>query len=369
MKIEKIELFEIGLPLVEPFATSSWSQTDRRIMLLKITNSYGLTSWSECVAGEFPAYLPETIDTAWSIIVDFITIIVQNTEISDPREISTLLDKSIRGWNMAKGAVEMGIWNLFAKTEGKSLSEYIGGTRTEVQTGISIGLQESPDALATKAASSLAEGYKKIKIKIKPGKDIEYAVAVRDKIGMDAPLMVDANNAYTLSDIDLLKELDQLNLIMIEQPLAWNDHIRHATLQKKLKTPICLDESITSLAHAEDMIALDSGRIINIKPGRVGGFANSIAIHDLCQENNIPVWCGGMLESGVGRAYNVALASLPNFTIPGDISPSRRYWTEDVVSPEWDMDGDGNVTVPTGPGLGIEVDEGRIEKLAVRKSG
>ena len=360
MRIKSVEIKEVNLPLVEPFATSSWSQTDRRIMLLKTTNVEGLVSWSECVAGEVPSYLPETVDTAWSILDDFIIPRILESEIDDPRQVTPILDKGIRGWNMAKAAVEMGIWNLFAKQEGRSLSSYIGGKREFVETGISIGIKDNPTLLADKAERSLAEGYKKIKIKIKPGKDLDYVQAVIDRLGTDAPIMVDANNAYSLADLDLLKELDQFGLVMIEQPLAWNDHIRHAELQKELVTPICLDESITSLAHAEDMINLDSGRIINIKPGRVGGFATSIAIHDLCLKNDIPVWCGGMLESGIGRAYNVALASLPGFTIAGDLSPSRRYWTKDIVSPEWDMDSQGRVKVPTEVGLGIDLLEGSI---------
>ena len=219
-----------------------------------------------------------------------------------------------------------------------------------------------------KARAALERGYRKIKIKIKPGADVKYVRAVREALGSEAPLMADANNAYTLEDADSLVALDELGLIMIEQPLAWDDLLRHAELQKRLATPICLDESITSLDRAADMIALGAGRIVNIKPGRVGGFLQSIAIHDLCAAHGIPVWCGGMLESGVGRAHNVALASLPNFTIPGDISPSERYWDEDIVIPEWTMDKEGWIDVPVDQlGLGVQVDRDRIEELTVRR--
>ena len=269
---------------------------------------------------------------------------------------------------MAKAAVEMAMWGLAAQIQKLPLAKLIGGTREKIATGISLGIQKDPEVLVKKAAAALAEGYRKIKLKIQPGADIQYVRAVYAALGSDAHLMADANNAYTLMDINHLKKLDEFGLIMIEQPLAWDDVIRHAQLQKEMRTPICLDESITCLERAEDMVAMKSGRIINIKPGRVGGFSESIAIHNYCQENDIPVWCGGMLESGIGRAYNVALASLPNFVLPGDVSPSARYWAEDIVTPEWTMDSDGYVKVPLDrSGIGVHVEVGRIEKLTVRK--
>jgi O-succinylbenzoate synthase len=247
------------------------------------------------------------------------------------------------------------------------LARLIGGTRDEIAVGISLGIQQSPDALVARARAALAEGYRKIKIKIKPGADVPYVQAVRTALGPDTPLMADANNAYTLDDAAALMALDALGLMMIEQPLAWDDLVRHADLQKQLRTPLCLDESITSLDRAQDMVRLGSGRIVNIKPGRVGGFTSSIAIHDYCEQNAIPVWCGGMLESGIGRAYNVALASLPNFVKPGDVSPSSRYWQRDVVTPEWTMT-NGMMRVPLDrPGIGVEVDRDRIDDLTVRE--
>jgi O-succinylbenzoate synthase len=284
-----------------------------------------------------------------------------------PGEVRPALEENFRGHNMSKAAIEMALWAVEAELRGLSLSVLLGGTRAEIATGISLGIQRDPAAVAARAKAAHAQGYRKIKIKIKPGKDVEYIRAVREAVGPDAHLMADANNAYTLDDLPVLKALDAFDLIMIEQPLAWDDVVQHAKLQRELRTPICLDESITSAGHARDMIELGSGRIVNIKAGRVGGFSESIAIHELCQSHGVPVWCGGMLESGIGRAHNVALASLPNFTLPGDVSPSARYWAQDIVAPEWTMDARGYVRVPRDrPGLGVDVDRGRIEHLCVR---
>jgi o-succinylbenzoate synthase len=366
IRLQQITLREIRLPLKEPFRISSGLVTERRIMLLHLRDADGAEVWSECVAGETPNYTAETIDTAWYSICEYVAPRVLGIQFGQPTEVHPALELNFRGHNMAKAAIEMGVWALCAQREGTSLSRLLGGTRTGIETGISIGIQSSPAALVERAGRAIAEGYHKIKLKIEPGHDVDFVRAVR-KAFPDAPLMADANNAFTLRDTDRLKQLDDLGLIMIEQPLAFDDIIRHAQLQRVLKTPICLDESITSVEKAEDMISLDAGRIINIKPGRVGGFVQSRAIHDVCVANKIPVWCGGMLESGVGRAYNVALASLPGFSIPGDLSPSARYWEEDVVKPEWTMDGNGIVHVPTDrPGIGVEVNVARVDKLTVR---
>jgi o-succinylbenzoate synthase len=258
------------------------------------------------------------------------------------------------------------MWALDAERQGISLACRLGGTRSSVEVGISLGIQTSPAALVEQAARAVQEGYRKVKLKIEPGADVAYVQAVRAALGPDAPLMADANNAYTLADAEPLFQLDELGLMMIEQPLAWDDLRDHAVLQDKLTTPICLDESIISLERAEEMVERGSGRVVNLKPGRVGGFGPSLAIHDFCAAQGIPVWCGGMLESGVGRAYNVALASLSNFLKPGDISPSARYWERDVVAPEWTMQ-DGLITVPSGAGIGVAVDRERIESLTVRE--
>jgi O-succinylbenzoate synthase len=365
-RIERIALREVRLALREPFRISSGVQTERRIMLLELFDASGASTWSECVAGEEPNYSEETIDTAWHAIREWIAPRVLGHAFAHPAEVHGVLARDFRGHNMAKAAVEMGCWGLAAVLDGVPLARLIGGTRERVDTGISIGIQSSPEALAERACAAVASGYRKVKLKIQPGADVEFVRAVRAAVGPDISLMVDANSAYTLADAALLRQLDDFALIMIEQPLAHDDLVRHAKLQKLLATPLCLDESITSVERAEDMITLGSGRIINIKPGRVGGYSASLAIHDLCMRHGIPVWCGGMLESGVGRAYNVALASLPNFTLPGDLSPSRRYWERDLVDPEWTMDANGQVQVPLErAGLGVTPDLARIEELTV----
>ena len=367
MRIDRITLREIRLALKEPFRISSGVVQERRIMLLELHDASGATTWSECVAGELPNYSSETIDTAWLAISQWVAPRVIGREIAHPGELHEVLERDFREHRMAKAGVEMGCWGLAATLAGQPLARFIGGTRTQIAAGISLGIQASPAALIEKAGAALAEGYHKVKIKIEPGKDVEWLRAARAALGNDAHLMADANNAYTLDDTDRLVALDELDLMMIEQPLAHDDLVRHAALQRSLRTPICLDETITSLDRAQDMIALKSGRIINIKAGRVGGFAQSLAIHDLCESQGIPVWCGGMLESGIGRAYNVALASLPNFTLPGDVSPSARYWARDVVNPEWTMK-NGMVTVPLDvPGIGVEVDTAMIESITVRR--
>ena len=367
LRIQQIALREILLPLKEPFQISSGTVKDRRILLLELRNSEGTVGWGECVAGEYPNYSPETIDTAWHAIREWIAPRVLGREFAGPQEIFGLLNSDIRGHNMAKAAVEMGAWELTARKKGMALSKLLGGVRDKIEVGISLGIQNTPDALVEKIKASVRQGYRKIKAKIKPGSDVEYITAARNVVGMDVPLMVDANNAYSLSDAERLKKFDDLNLLMIEQPLAWNDLVHHAKLQRMLKTPLCLDESITELEKVEDMVALGSGKIVNIKPGRVGGFLSSISIHDYCADHGIHVWCGGMLESGVGSAHNVALASLKNFTFPGDLSPSSRYWERDIVTPEWTMDSNGMVAVPLDkPGMGVEVDMNRVDNLTVR---
>ena len=367
LRANHLTLRDILLPLKEPFLISSGEVSERRICLLELRDADGVSAWSECVAGESPNYSSETIDTAWLAITQWLAPRALNRTFKQPNEVFGILSNGIRGHNMAKAAVEMGFWALDAKLRGIALSELLGGTRDRVVTGISLGIQQSPDALVERARRARAEGYRKIKLKIMPGSDIDYVRAVREDLGADASIMADANSAYTIQDADHLAQLDAFKLLMIEQPLGQDDLVRHATLQTRLETPLCLDESITDVQRAEDMITLGSGRIINIKPGRVGGFTQSLAIHDLCQRSRIPVWCGGMLESGIGRAHNVALASLPNFTLPGDLSPSARYWERDIVLPEWTMDADGMVRVPTEmPGIGVVVDRDRIDNLTIR---
>jgi O-succinylbenzoate synthase len=366
MLLDAFTLREIRLPLREPFRISSGEVRERRILLCELRDADGTTAWSECVAFEFPNYSSETIDTAWLALVEWLAPRLLGRDLGHPAEAFPLLDRDIRGHLMAKAALEMGIWALAATRDGVPLARLLGGVRQRVPVGISLGIQPTAEALVARATSAVRDGYRKVKIKVEPGRDVAFVQAARAALP-DAHLMVDANNAYTLEDLPALQALDACGLMMIEQPLAHDDLMRHATLQRALRTPLCLDESIVSIDRAQDMVALGAGRIVNIKPGRVGGFAASIAIHDYCQSQGIPVWCGGMLESGVGRAHNVALASLPNFTLPGDLSPSARYWDRDIVDPEWTMSAAGEVVVPfTSPGIGVAVDHDRIAALTVR---
>ena len=363
-----ITLREIRMDLVEPFRISSGSADLRRILLLETRDADGFTAWSECVAGERPYFSPETVDTAWLAIRQWLGPLVLGTPFAGPGAVHPTLDAAVRGHHMAKAAVEMGVWVLAAERAQTSLAALLGGTRPRIATGISIGIQDRPERLVDVVRRALAQGYRKAKIKVRPGADVTYLAAVREAVGDEAPLMADANSAYTAADFDHLAAFDRFRLMMIEQPLGRDDLVRHAALQRRLATPVCLDESITSLDRVDDMLHLGSGRIVNVKPGRVGGFASARAIHDRCAAAGVPVWCGGMLESGVGRACNVALASLPNFVLPADLSPSARYWESDVVTPEWTMDAAGMVTVPRDrPGLGVAVDRGRVDDLTVRE--
>ncbi len=365
--VDRIVLRELRLALKEPFRISSGIVSERRIFLLELHDADGVSTWAECVAGEHPNYSPETIDTAWYAIEQWVAPRVLGARFDGPESVHSALQRDFRGHQMAKAAVEMGCWALAATAEGVPLAERLGGTRTRVPTGISLGIQKTPEALVERAKAAFAQGYRKIKLKIAPGMDIEFVRAVRQALGPEVHIMADANSAYRLEDAKHLAQLDAFDLIMVEQPLAQDDLVRHAQLQVQMKTPICLDESITSVERAEDMITLASGRIVNIKPGRVGGFSVSRGIHNVCEQHGLPVWCGGMLESGVGRAYNVALASLPNFKLPGDLSPSARYWERDIVTPEWTMDAEGMVGVPRAkPGIGVAVDMDRIDALTVR---
>jgi O-succinylbenzoate synthase len=363
MKIRAVELREIHLKLKERFEISTGGWDLRRILLLRMESEEGET-WSECVAAEAPNYSYETPETAWHILTDYVLPEVVGRECADAPEVLSPV-AWIRGHPMALAAVEMAAWGLEAVERRTSLRELLGGVRDAVPVGVSVGLQGTDEDLLRQVEARLEEGYRKIKLKIKPGRDVEMVRKVRNRFP-GVPLMADANSSYTLGDTSRLEELDGLDLMMIEQPLAYDDLREHALLQARLKTPICLDESIVSPGDARLALELGSGRIINIKPGRVGGFGSSKEIHDLCADKGVPVWCGGMLEAGVGRAYNLALASIPNFTLPGDISESRRYWEEDIVVPEFVM-ADGMMPVPAGIGIGVEVRVGRVEKLTKRR--
>ena len=363
MKIDRIELREVRMQLREPFEISSGVAHDRRIMLLTLFSA-GAEGWSECVAGETPGYSYETTNTAWSLLTEFILPVIVDTV---PAEATRILDpvRWIRGHPMAKAAVEMAAYDLEAKLKGARLADRVGGIRDTVRVGVSIGLQSTDEELYRKVERFVEQSYARIKIKIKPGRDVEMLTGLRERFP-GLPMMADANSAYTLDDASRLQQLDELDLMMIEQPLAYDDYLDHARLQERLATPICLDESIRSLRDAELAVELGACRIINVKPGRVGGIRSSKAIHDFCVERGVALWCGGMLESGVGRAHNVALATLPGFTLPGDISASRRYWHEDIVDPEFSVE-NGEIRVPQGPGIGVELRADHLAEWTVRR--
>jgi O-succinylbenzoate synthase len=363
VKIERLELRLLKLPLVHFFETSFGRIYDKHFIVVSLEGG-GVSAYGECVAEQDPFYGAETNETAWHIIADFIAPRVLGASFDHPREVFPAL-KAIRGHNMAKAAVEMAAWDLFARQRGEPISRVLGGTRDRIASGVSIGIQDSLDELAAKVERELAAGYQRIKIKIKPGWDLAAVQSIRARFG-SIPLMVDANAAYTLADARHLAELDQYELMMIEQPLDYDDIADHAALQRQIRTPICLDESIKSVHAAEHAIAAGACRIINIKPGRVGGYAESIRLHDLCAEHGIPVWHGGMLESGIGRAANIHLSTLPNFSLPGDIAASRRYFEPDLIDPAIEVARDGTIAVPRGPGLGVQVVLDRVERATLR---
>ena len=378
MTLREIVLREIRLPLREPFITSVGEMRERRVLLVWLRDEDGVSTWSECVALASPSYLPETLDTAWYALSEWLVPRLLGRSFSSTAGVDAALREGVRGHRMARAALEMGVWALLAQRSGKRLTDLLAASagevsRARVPTGIAIGLpsrearRSSIDALVAKVGLAVDEGYPRVKIKIAPGMDLEPLTALRDAFP-DLALTADANSAYTLDQAAHLARLDPLELSMIEQPLAWDDLLRHADLQKLLHTPICLDESVTGPRRVEDMARLGSGKIVNLKPGRVGGFTASLQVRALCRRHGFGLWCGGMLESGIGRAYNVALAALPGFDLPGDLSPSARYWERDIVRPEWAMDGEGGVAVPSAPGLGVEVDEGLIENLTMRKT-
>ncbi len=352
------------MELVNPFTTSMGTEYDEEHIMVRIDGE-GLTGWGESVAEGTPFYSYETVTTAWHIMKDFLIPEILGKELNDVGEVIALYDK-VRGHMMAKAGIESALWDLLAKGKGVSLSRLLGGTREKIDVGVSIGIQDSERILLDKIEGYLAEGYKRVKIKIAPGQDLNLVKAVRREYP-DIMFQVDANSAYTLDDISLFKRMDEFNLSLIEQPLGYDDIYDHSKLQKELKTSVCLDESIHSIDDTRAAIELKSCKIINIKPGRVGGFTESRKIHDYCLSNGIPVWHGGMLESGIGRAGNVALASLPGFILPGDISASKKYYKEDIVEPAFTVNADGTMDVPEGPGIGVEVNDKRLDKVTVKK--
>lgn len=362
MKIKQVILRHLQMELKSPFATSFGAFTTKEFILVEAIDEDGVSGWGESVAFHSPWYNEETVKTNWHMLEDFLLSLVFQTPIEHPDELRQRFS-AIRKNNMAKSAIEGAIWDLFAKKKNMPLSEALGGTKKEIEVGISIGIQKSVDDLLRVVERYVSEGYRRIKLKIKPGWDVDVVREVRRRFP-DVPLMADANSAYSLRDIDRLKALDEFQLMMIEQPLAADDIVDHAALQSQLSTPICLDESIHSYEDARKAIKLGSCRVINIKIGRVGGLTEAKRIHDLCQEHNIPVWCGGMLESGVGRAHNIAITTLENFVMPGDTAASSYYWEKDIIQPEVVVH-HGMITVPDKPGIGYEVDRRQVDVYTV----
>jgi O-succinylbenzoate synthase len=365
IKLDRIVLRQINMPLLHFFETSFGRTFSRDIVLVEVVSD-GVSGWGEVTAGENPFYNEEWTTSVWNLATDYIAPRVLHRELHEPSEVLSLCSQ-IRGHYMAKGGVEAAVWDLKARLQNQPLWQTIGaGGRREIPCGVSIGIQDSVDQLLEKITTELAAGYQRIKMKIKPGWDVDVVRRVRERFPQ-IKLMADANSAYTLADLDHLKQLDEFYLMMIEQPLAHDDIIDHAVLQGALETPICLDECIRTPHHAEQAIRLKAGRIINIKLGRVGGFGAAKKIHDICMAAGIPVWCGGMLESGVGRAHNIALATLPNFVLPGDVSASKRYWKRDIISPPVDITDRGTIELTDKVGFGYDLDTEYLESLVARR--
>ena len=363
MKVEAVTLRELRMPLKYFFETSFGRSESRRVLLVT-AHCEGADGWAECVAGDGPFFSYEWIETAWATIRDFLAPALISVNLAAANESNALMSH-VRGHNMAKAALENALWDAEAKQKRQPLWKLLGGKLREINCGVSIGIQDSPEQLLSKIEGELAAGYRRIKIKVKPGWDVDILARIRNR-WPGILLSCDANSAYRPTDLDHLRKFDDFNLLMIEQPLWHDDIFQHAKLQRLLKTSICLDESIRTVRDAEEAIELDACRIINIKVGRVGGFSEAIAVHNICERNGIPVWCGGMLETGIGRAHNVALSTLPNFRLPGDVSASKRYWAEDIVHPEIEVSPRGTISVTDAPGTGYEVKTDLINKLSVR---
>lgn len=362
--VRSIELTEINLPLVHFFETSFGRTYGRRIILVRVEDADGAEGWGEVTCGEWPHYSDEWTDSAWVTIEKVLAPMVVGKTVESAADVWGLMSR-IRGHRMAKSGIETACWDLEAKKLGVPLWRHLGGVNQTIECGVSIGIQDTVGQLLHKIRVELEAGYKRIKIKISPSWDFDVIKAVRAAFG-GIDLMADANSAYTLADIDRLKSLDEFNLMMLEQPLAHDDIVDHAKLQREIKTPICLDEPIKAAENARKAIELGSGKIINLKNGRVGGHTQSKLVEQICREAGIPIWCGGMLESGIGRAHNIAISTLAGYTMPGDVSASKRYWHEDIIEPEVEVSSDGMIMAPDSPGIGFQINTGLIDKLAVR---
>lgn len=359
MKVERVVLRKMRMTLKAPFKTSFGVDYHKDFILTEL-HAGGLVGYGEGVMDATPFYCSETVDTAWPIMERFLIPWLLEADWSHPAEVFPLF-RQVRGHQMAKAALEVAAWDLWSKAEGIPLARALGGVKDRIAVGVSVGIQPTLEQTLEQIDGFLEQGYQRIKVKIEPGWDVQLVDAIRSRFG-DIPLMADANSAYSLADLSVMKALDRYNLMMIEQPLAHDDIIDHVALQRELQTPICLDESIHSVADARKALAISACRIINIKIGRVGGLAQSQEIARLCEAQGVPVWCGGMLEAGVGRATNIAITSLSGFTLPGDTSASSRYWHEDIVAPAVKMVAPGWLAVPTTPGIGYEVVPELLEK-------
>ena len=359
LRLERIEVRRLRLPLLHPFETSFGRTTAKEFLLLSVSAD-GVTGHGECVADPDPYYLPETNGTALHVLRDFLAPLAFTLDLGHPRELGPALSR-VRGHEMAKAALEMAVWELFGRREGAPLWRVLGGRGGTIASGVSVGLQKDTASLLDKVEAEVAAGYRRVKVKIKPGRDRDLVEALRGRFP-SLPLMVDANSAYTLADAPLFKDLDAFGLMMIEQPLGWDDVVDHAALQREIRTPVCLDESIRSADGARGALDLGSCRVVNVKVGRVGGFAGALAVHDVCRSRGVPVWCGGMLESGIGRLANVHLQTLPGFTLPGDTAASARYFAEDLVDPPVEVSREGTIAVPEGPGIGHAIVWPRVER-------
>jgi O-succinylbenzoate synthase len=362
--IERIELFLVNMQLKDPFETSFGVEFSRECIIVNVAGE-GELGWGECVAGNYPGYNAETTGTAWHVLEQFFIPAVLGQKIDDIEHYRKLIGQ-YKGHQLARAGLEMALWDLFGRAQGRSLREMLGGERSSVPVGVSIGLQADEHSLGAVVDDFLEEGYQRVKLKIKPGVDLSMVKYVREA-HPDLALQVDANSAYTLEDASVFQEMDEYELILIEQPLAEDDIIDHSRLQELIRTPICLDESILHLRHARQAVETDACKIINIKPGRVGGLSEAKAIHDYCKGVGVPVWCGGMLETNIGRASNLAIASLPGFLLPGDISASERYYEEDIADPDFVLNVDSTIAVPQGSGLGISVREESLKKFTMKR--
>jgi o-succinylbenzoate synthase len=365
MKLSRIELIEIRMPLVHFFETSFGRTYERRIILTRVIDEMGAVGWGEVTCGETPSYSEEWTDSAWATIEKILAPLVIGKEFESASQVWDLL-KKVRGHRMAKAAIETACWDLEAKKLNVPLWRHLGGINQKISCGVSIGIQDSVEQLFEKIQTELEAGYKRIKIKIAPHWDFDVIRRVREKFG-NILLMGDANSAYTLNDIDLFRRMDEFNLMMFEQPLSHDDMLDHAKLQKEIRTPVCLDESVKSPEDARKAIELNACGIINVKLGRVGGHAQARAVEKVCRANQIPVWCGGMLESGVGRAHNIAMSTLAGFTLPGDVSASKRYWHEDIIEPTVEVTQNGTIIAPEKAGIGFEIKRERIDKVTTRR--